>query len=207
MNESRAFVELTSYIELSVDSGTLLFKMNEIHNLYMYPLEELDIHKQVNKTRLKGQLLDRFPETQEQVDGRNTVLICLTIGQITVYNTKKRSSNTAAKTRHTLVREPPVPIGINVYARTRSKKLIEQLYSMGISISYDRIMEIEDWIATSTCERIAEDGVVCPASLRKGLFTVGALDNLDSNPSSFPVAHQDRTWREQTTCYDTTFWK
>ena len=45
-------------------------------------------------------------------------------------------------------------------------------------------MEIEDWIATSTCERFREDGVVSPACLRKGLFTVGSLDNLDHNPSS-----------------------
>ena len=28
------------------------------------------------------------------------------------------------------------------------------------------------------------EGVVAPACLRKGLFTVGALDNLDHNPSS-----------------------
>ena len=55
---------------------------------------------------------------------------------------------------------------------------------MGIYISYDRVMEIEDWIATSTCERFKEDGVVSPACLRKGLFTVGALDILDHNPSS-----------------------
>ena len=55
---------------------------------------------------------------------------------------------------------------------------------MGICISYDRVMEIEDWIATSTCEQFKEDGVVSPACLRKGLFIVGALDNLDHNPSS-----------------------
>ena len=55
---------------------------------------------------------------------------------------------------------------------------------MGICISYDRVMEIENWIATSTCERFKEDGVVSPAYHRKGLFIVGALDNLDHNPSS-----------------------
>ena len=55
---------------------------------------------------------------------------------------------------------------------------------MGLCISYDRVMEIEDWIATSTCERFEEDGVVSPACLRKGLFTAGALDNLDHDPSS-----------------------
>lgn len=270
MNESRAFVELTSYVEKSVDSGTLLFKLSEIHSLYVKRLEELGINKLVNKTRLKDRLLERFPEAQEQYDGRNTVLIfnegmrnmlkealknrdfnedavilakaativrkdifchqgfqftgsfpaecqknalpsslkslvsmilngpnlknqdkhdsqaSLTIGQCIVYNTKKRTSHTAVKSRHTLDRQPPLPIyiGINVHALTRSKKLIQQLYQMGISISYDRVMQIEDWITTSACERFEDDGVVSPACLRKGLFTVGALDNLDHNPSS-----------------------
>ena len=55
---------------------------------------------------------------------------------------------------------------------------------MGLSISYDRIRQIEDWIATSACERFEDDGVVVPSCLSKGLFTVGAIDNLDHNPSS-----------------------
>ncbi len=55
---------------------------------------------------------------------------------------------------------------------------------MGISISYNRVLELEEWIATAVCEQFGEDGVVAPACLRKGLFTVGALDNLDHNPSS-----------------------
>ena len=90
------------------------------------------------------------------------------------------------KTRHTLAREPPIPIyiALNIHQLSRSKKLIEQLYRMGICISYDRVMEIEDWITISICERFKEDGVVSPACLRKVLFTVGALDNLDHNPSS-----------------------
>ena len=55
---------------------------------------------------------------------------------------------------------------------------------MGLSISYDRVMELEDWLATSVCEPFEEDVVVYPACLKKGLITVGALDNLDHNPSS-----------------------
>lgn len=82
--------------------------------------------------------------------------------------------------------EPPLPIyiGLNIHQQTRSKKLITQFYSMGICISYDRVLDLEDRIATSVCEQFEEDGVVSPACLRKGLFTVGALDNLDHNPTS-----------------------
>ena len=68
MNESRAFEELTRYIAKSVNSGTLLFKLSEIHSLYVKRLEELSIKKLVNKTRLKDHLLERFPVAQEQYD-------------------------------------------------------------------------------------------------------------------------------------------
>ena len=71
-----------------------------------------------------------------------------------------------------LERESPLPIyiGLNIHTLTRIKNLIQHLYHMGISISYDQVMELEDWIATSVCERFEEDGVVSPDFLRKGLF-------------------------------------
>ena len=98
----------------------------------------------------------------------------------------RKPSEAEVHARHNLTREPPLPIyiGLNVHAVSRNKRLIEMLYHMGISVSYDRIMELEDWLATSVCERFEEDGVVSPPCLRNGLFTVGALDNLDHNPSS-----------------------
>ncbi len=107
---------------------------------------------------------------------------CLTVGQIILYNTKRRPSHPGTKMRHSLQREPPISvyIGLNIHQQARSKKLIQQLYQ----ISYDRVMELEDWIATSTCEQFIQDGVVAPACLRKGLFTIGALDNIDHDPSS-----------------------
>ena len=69
MNESRAFEELTR----SVNSGTLLFKLSEIHPLYVKRLEELSIKKLANKNRWKDRMLERFPEEQERYDGRNKV--------------------------------------------------------------------------------------------------------------------------------------
>ena len=33
---------------------------------------------------------------------------------------------------------------------------------MGISVSYDRVIEIEDWLAKSLSERFKEDGCVGP---------------------------------------------
>ena len=106
---------------------------------------------------------------------------CLTISQTIVFNCKKRGSTVANKSRHSLDYEPPLPlyIGMNVHTQTRSKKLITQLCQMGLSVSYDRILQLENQLATSQ-----EIGLVCPIQLCHGLFTVGALDNLDHNPSS-----------------------
>ena len=58
------------------------------------------------------------------------------------------------------------------------------LHRMGVSVSYDRVLEIENSLATAVCKRFEEENLVCPANLRKGLITVGALDNIDYNPSA-----------------------
>lgn len=55
-------------------------------------------------------------------------------------------------------------------------------------MSYQRIIELEDMLATSISERFEMDGCVVPACLRKGIFTIGVLDNIDHNPSSTTAA-------------------
>ena len=75
LDESMAFVELCSYIEKNVGSGTLLFKLSEIHTLYQHRLDDLGIQKQINKTKLKDRLLQQFPEEEEQFDGKNSIII------------------------------------------------------------------------------------------------------------------------------------
>ena len=69
-------------------------------------------------------------------------LACLTVSQIIVFNCKKRARPekkcSAAKSRHVLECETPLPlyIGLNIHMQTRSKKLITQLYELGLSVSY-----------------------------------------------------------------------
>ena len=45
-------------------------------------------------------------------------------------------------------------------------------------------MELEDQLASAVSVHYEKEGIVCPPNLRKGLFTAGALDNLDHNPLS-----------------------
>ena len=91
-----------------------------------------------------------------------------------------------ASSRHFKDRETPLPlyIGLNIHSQTRSKKLLNRLHRLGISISYNCVIELENCLASSVCTRFEQDGVVCPSQLRKDLFTVGAFDNTDHNLSS-----------------------
>ena len=82
---------------------------------------------------------------------------CLTVCQTVLFNAKKRSSSSL---RHSSLRQPPLPIyiSLNVHSLTRCKKLITELYQLGLSVSYDRLIEIEDWLATAVAKRFEEDG-------------------------------------------------
>ena len=46
------------------------------------------------------------------------------------------------------------------------------------------MIEIKNALASASCKKFEEQKLVCPVNLRKGLFTVGALDNIDHNPSA-----------------------
>ena len=46
------------------------------------------------------------------------------------------------------------------------------------------MIEIENSLAATLCKRFEQEGLACPANLRKGLFTVRALDNIDHNTTS-----------------------
>ena len=73
---ARAFAELVSYIESNVESGSYIFKLSVLYNLYEDRLSSLGIEKSINKTRLKKQLMEHFSlKCQEQSDGKNCLLV------------------------------------------------------------------------------------------------------------------------------------
>ena len=77
---ARAFVELVCYIENSVENDECIFKLTQLHSLYVERLQCLGISKSVNKTRLKKQILDHFcGECQEQSDGKNSLLVSMEV--------------------------------------------------------------------------------------------------------------------------------
>ncbi len=86
--------------------------------------------------------------------------------------------------RHSLERVTPLPlnIGLSIHTRTRKKDLITILFELGVSVPYDRVMQVLNDVANGVCSRFEVDKVVCLPNLRHVLFTVGALDNLRLQP-------------------------
>ena len=72
----------------------------------------------------------------------------------------------------------PLYLGLNIHTQTRSKNFIMELHELGLSVSYNRVLQLENHIAFAVCEDFRNKGGVYPTQLHKGLFTVGALDDL-----------------------------
>ena len=53
-----------------------------------------------------------------------------------------------------------------------------------MSVSHNSVIEIEDNITKQLCFQYASRGIVCPPTLKMGLFTVAAIDNIDHDSSS-----------------------
>eukprot|EP00058_Branchiostoma_floridae_P021206 XP_002606696.1 hypothetical protein BRAFLDRAFT_72537 [Branchiostoma floridae] len=110
----------------------------------------------------------------------------LAIAQLLQYNCYTRYKEGASTHRHSKDRETPFPIymGMSIYAKTRKKLLVNMLHDHGLGISYDRVLEISAQLGDASINRYIEDGVVCPHALRRGLFTITAMDNIDHNPTA-----------------------
>ena len=116
----------------------------------------------------------------------------LSIAQLLKFNSvkhKRKQTTTVTDSvcvRHSCAMETPVPIyiGLMLHAHTRKKELVDKLYNLGMSISYDRVLRLSAQMGNNICEQFNRDHVVCPPSLRGNLFTSAAVDNIDHNPSS-----------------------
>ena len=70
-----------------------------------------------------------------------------------------------------------------MHSKARSKTLINKLYDVGISISYDRKLSISIEFGNKVIDQLNHDKVVSTPSLKVGAFATAAIDNIDHNPS------------------------
>ncbi len=108
-----------------------------------------------------------------------------------MYNSLVRhwENEATSTTRHSQEREMPLPIylGMMIHTKTRKRELVNILYELGMSISYDRVLDISTELGNKICHHYRMEKAVCPPQLKGGLFTTAAVDNIDHNPSSTRV--------------------
>ena len=102
------------------------------------------------------------------------------------FNTLKRGRSETTSLCHNLEWETSLPpyLGLLIHNKTRKWDLVDILYQRGVSVSYDRVLQISTDEANRVKEIYKHNNIVCPTNLRNGLFTTGNLDNIDHNPSS-----------------------
>ena len=110
----------------------------------------------------------------------------LSLSQLIMFNYINRSKENAKSLHHSKSRETPLPayLGMMVHCQTRKRDLVDKLFQLGLSVSYDRVLTISTCVANGLTEQYTEHGVVCPPALRKNLYTTAAVDNIDHNPSA-----------------------
>ncbi|CAH1789289.1 unnamed protein product, partial [Owenia fusiformis] len=112
----------------------------------------------------------------------------LSIAQLLMFNsvTHKRRNIGGNVNRRDKRCETPIPlyVGISVYQKTRKRELVDKLYQLGLSVSYNRVQDISVQQSNKICQHFESIEAVCPPQLKMNLFTTGAVDNLDHNQSS-----------------------
>ena len=100
---------------------------------------------------------------QEQVG----INVDLMLSQPLIFNAVKRQSVLTSEnttTRHSLMRETQLSIyvGLGLHTETRKKKLVDKFYRLGLSITYDRVMQLSGHLGNSLCAQFEEEGDMCP---------------------------------------------
>ena len=73
-----------------------------------------------------------------------------------------------------------IGLGLHIHKKTRSKKIINCLSDLGLSINYDRVMKIETEVANCVTDIINEnDGVYVPHTILKDKAIYFGIDNTD----------------------------
>ena len=118
-------------------------------------------------------------------DNKAKTQAALSIAQLVKFNCVKRCGS-RKKTIHTQEQETPLPLymGLKIHAQTRSRSLIDSFYKLGISVSYDRVLQVSTELTDTANAYFSEIQAVVPNNLRKGIVCTSAIDNIDHNPSS-----------------------
>jgi hypothetical protein len=118
---------------------------------------------------LVGMMLNG-PNIQEQSSYSSIPAPTLTISQLVMFNSSaRRRQSTVDPTKHSHNRETPVPVylGVLMHTKTRKRDLVDNLFHLGLSISYDRVLNISTELGNNMCRYFQnQGGQFAPLNLR-----------------------------------------
>ena len=122
----------------------------------------------------------------QRIDDNEVSTAASFITQLLVFNAVKRGRTESVTVRHNSDRETVLPLYLRliIHNRTRKRDLIDILFEKGLSVSYDRVLQLSTEEANRVIDNYENEGSVCLSTLTDKLFTTGNLDNIDHNPSS-----------------------
>jgi len=95
----------------------------------------------------------------------------LSIAQLIVSNAVKRARRTTNSdahirspiVRHSHSQEPPLPIyvGMMLHSATRKAKLVDKCYKLGLSVSYQCVMQLSNKMTNTVCASYRSQDLVC----------------------------------------------
>ena len=139
-------------------------------------------------------LLQFFTHLLEGQSGKQSIInpcksrhrAAISLCQLVQFNSLKYSY-ISDSSRHCTDRETPLSlyIAMKLYQSTRSKKLVREFNELGLCISYDRLISILNTIETTALETYANEDIVFPLTLPRGVFITVQADNLDSKAVDF----------------------
>lgn len=119
-------------------------------------------------------------EDTETVNAK--VRVACTISQLICSNTTKRATS-AVSLYQRKDRETPFPLylGLKLHVTDRQKSAVSTLHALGASVSYNRVMALRRELARAVSKRFVDNGLVVPTNMKHGIFTTGAVDNIDQS--------------------------
>ena len=161
----------------TIDEGIILSQAASIIRKHLFTKNEcLDGNLSVNNHKpsvpihllhFLGLILEECKEYGKVSNSTEDMVVKL--AQAIKFNAVKgpRRNNASEKKRHSKQNEPPLPllIGLSIHSQTRKKGIVEFLASQGLSVSYNRVIEIEDDITKQLCFHYNSQWVVCPPTL------------------------------------------
>ena len=115
----------------------------------------------------------------------------LSVAQIILSQTSKRSKWRDKLKKPTRQRHPKnqntsllLYVGLKIFYTTRFRKLIDDLYHVELSVSYDRVLELTKTFYEEMRQLDIIYSCFFPCILRKGIFSIWLEDNIDVNPKA-----------------------